>query len=243
MRADATEVEAYVLHQRGYRETSALLEMFTRSSGRIGVVAHGVSGPKAAARRAVLQPWQPLRARVAWRGELGRLIDCDVTGPALQMRGDAALAAFYLNELLCRLLPRQEPCEPLFWRYAATLGALEQADSALADLLRWFERDLLAALGYALAAECDIDGGAIDPAGRYRCDLDAGTVRLPADHPGGIAGSALLALRDSLPASPREAVEQRRLLRSLLQGLLGGGRLCSWDLLSELRQLGTGDSG
>jgi DNA repair protein RecO (recombination protein O) len=224
---------AYVLHARAYRETSLLLELLTLDNGRIGAIARGVRSARGQPLRAALQPLQPLQVSLRGRGELPLLVGAEVQGSAAVLVGDALLAAFYLNELLVRLLPRSDPMPVLFWRYAECLGELG-GGAPLGWTLRRFERDLLQALGYALQLELEADGETpLDADGWYRYHPQQGAV--PARAGGSaVPGAALLALgADEMPP-PELQLPLRRLLRGLLAEHLGGRELRSWGLLTEL---------
>ncbi|HQZ32536.1 MAG TPA: DNA repair protein RecO, partial [Arenimonas sp.] len=133
---------AFVLHTRPWRETSLIVEMLTRDHGRVAVIARGVQGAKRHPLRAALQPLQWLRVDFLPRGELGRLVQAEALDAAPMLQGETLMAAFYVNELLLRLLPRQDPAPALFERYAEVRQALAGSDP-LAWTLRRFERDLL----------------------------------------------------------------------------------------------------
>ena len=228
---------AFVRHARPWRETSLIVELLTRDHGRVGVVARGVQGAKRHPLRAALQPLQCLRADFLPRGELARLLQAEAVDAAPRLSGDALMAAFYVNELVLRLLPRQDPAPDLYLRY----GELRQAlagPGPLAWTLRRFERDLLELLGYGLPLDQGEDGERIDPAGRYRLDPERGPVRDRAHDAGSTSGAALLALAaDRLPPAEQLA-ELRSALRGVLQVHLGPQKLKSWGLLSELARLG-----
>ncbi len=227
---------AYILHARPYRETSLLLEAFTRDHGRIGVIARGVRGAKGQALRAVLQPFQPLLLAWGGRGDLMRMTGAEPAGAALALEGSALLSAFYLNELVLRLLPRGEAQIALFWRYAECLGLLAEGAHAPGWELRRFERDLLAAAGYALELETEADGGrALDSEMRYRFDPVSGPYQVrDAPVPGTISGAALLALGEDRVPDAVGLRELRRLMRDVLRHHLGGRELRSWQVLADL---------
>lgn len=228
---------AYVLHARPYRETSLLLEVFTRDHGRIGMVARGVRGARGQALRVVLQPLQPLLLSWSGRGELMRLSVAEPAGAALTLSGHGLLAAFYLNELVLRLLPRGEAQTELFWRYAQCLGQLADDTASQAWELRRFERDLLAAAGYALELDAEADGGgALDPEARYRFDPLSGPqrVREGTGAAGSVSGAALLALGEDRKPDAPALRELRRLMREVLRHHLGGRELRSWQVLADL---------
>ena len=154
---------AFVLHARPWRETSLLVEVLSATHGRLGLVARGVTSPKRHLLRAALQPLQHIRFDAVLLGELAQLRAAEALDAAPRLGGQAQLAAFYVNELVLRLAPRQDPLPDLVQAYARTRLALAGAES-LAWTLRRFERDLLGALGVGFELDADGDGVPIDPA-------------------------------------------------------------------------------
>jgi DNA repair protein RecO (recombination protein O) len=225
----------YVLHARPWRETSLLLECLTAEHGRIGLIARGVRGAHTPTARADLQPLRRLRLSYSRQGELGRLHAAELV--ALHaLGGEALLAALYVNELLVRLLPREDAHARLFAQYATLLAQLEGV-RASAWLLRRFERDLLDALGYAPLLDREAETGAPVQAGlRYVYAPERGPLRWQAQSDGAaLRGSALLALaRDQMPDA-QDLRDLRRLLRALISAHLGGRDLASWSLAGLAR--------
>ncbi len=232
---------AYVLHARPWRETSLLVEVLSENHGRIGLVARGVQGPKRHVLRAALQPLQHVRIDAVQFGELAQLRGAEALDAAPLLAGETALAAFYLNELVLRLAPRQDPLPELFDAYGRARVRLG-AGAPLGWSLRQFERDLLDALGLGLAFDVDGDGVAIDPAARYRLDPEHGPRRLHSDRGhedrrDAATGRALLALASDRMPETEDVSGLRRALRPVLLHHLGGRGLNSWDLLGELNRL------
>ena len=118
---------AFVLHARPWRETSLLIELLTDQHGRVGAVARGVTGAKQQAKRAALQPWQHIEFDALPKGELWTLSRWEAVDAAPRHVGDAALAGFYVHELLLRLLPRQDAVPEVFARYAQLRDELRRA--------------------------------------------------------------------------------------------------------------------
>lgn len=232
---------AFVLHARPWRETSLLVEVLSAAHGRIGLVARGVSGPKKHVLRAALQPLQSIRFDAVQKGELAQLSAAEAVDAAPLLQGDAALAAFYVNELCLRLAPRHVPQPELHAAYAQVRERL-RACGPLAWTLRRFERDLLEALGVGLAFQVDGDGTDIDPAARYRLDPEEGPRRLRSERVGErrdtATGSALLALAADLQPGSEDLASLRLPLRTVLLHHLGGRGLKSWEMLGELGRLG-----
>lgn len=226
---------AYILHSRAWRETSLLLDAFTRDFGRVALLARGVRGARARLPRSVLEPLQPLSVAWSGRGELRTLTAAEPEGNAHALRGHRLLSAMYVNELMVRLTARDDPNPGLFERYAVLLDELA-ATRSLAWNLRRFERDLLAALGYALQLETTADRGEpIDPACAYDYLPEQGPLAAGNAVDGvRVRGSALLALAaDAEPAAAEDLAALRRLMRALIGAHVGERGLQSWRVLAE----------
>ena len=224
---------AFVLHRRDYRNTSLLLDVFSARFGRLGLVAKGARRRSAPA-GPLLQPFRPLLLSWSGRGELLTLTGVEVAAAAIDLGGSALLCGFYVNELLQRVLARDDPHLALFDQYTGSLQALAAGANGQADeaaTLRQFELCVLQELGYGLVLDhCVDDGSLINPHARYRVSPDSGP-RYPdsaAAGEGGQAettapllhGSTLLGLADGELdlVGQREA---RALLRAALRPLLG----------------------
>ena len=240
-----TAEPGFVLHARAYRETSLLVEVLSQEHGRVGLLARGVRGPKRHVLRAALQPMQHIRFDAMQRGELAQLQAAEALDAAPLLAGDAALAGFYLSELLLRLAPRLDPHPGLYTTYAATRERLRAHGGDRAGLgwiLRRFERDLLDELGFGLSFDVDGEGAAIDAAARYRLDPEHGPRRLLSDRgqgerDGAATGRALLALAADRRPEDEDLAGLRRALRPVLAHHLGGRGLKSWELMAALGRL------
>lgn len=228
---------AFVLHARPWRETSLLVEVLSLDHGRLGLVARGVQGQKQHVLRAALQPLQHIRLGAVLRGELAQLRGAEALDAAPRLSGDAMLAGFYVNELVLRLAPRQDPSPELYDAYAKVRQRLPEA--ALAWNLRRFERDLLDAIGLGFAYDTDGDGHGIEPAARYRLDPEHGPRRLhhdgaAADRTDAATGAALLAMAADVAPGTADMASLRRALRGVLRHHLGPRALKSWELAASL---------
>lgn len=242
---------AFVLHRRPYRETSLLLEVFTRGYGRLGLLAKGARRPSRQALGGVLKPFQELLIGWSGRGELPVLTGAEPHGEAIELGGEALYCGFYMNELLLRLLHRHDPHEGLFDDYRTALAALgpqpgAQGPGGQEAVLRVFEKRLLAAIGYGLVLDRDIsDGSPIEPSAVYDYIPERGPVRLADGTGNGIAshsesvrvrGATLRGLQDeTLDAEGLR--EAKRLLRSALARHLGPRPLVSRELYARLRAM------
>ena len=208
--------EAFVLHTYPYRETSLLVEAFTRSAGRVGLVARAARRPRSPM-RGVLMAFQPLYLSWFGKGELKTLAKAEWVGGQAMLHADALLCGFYLNELLVRLLAREDPHEALFDRYRDALKKLAAGEPS-APILRAFEKGLLKELGYAMVLDREAASGrAIDPGALYTYDPERGPVALN----GGwselqIAGSSLLDLARDDFSDPRTLAQAKSLMRTLI---------------------------
>ncbi|HIE54182.1 MAG TPA: DNA repair protein RecO, partial [Chromatiaceae bacterium] len=154
-------IPAYVLHRRLYGDNSLLLEVFTLEEGRIPLIARGAAGGKSR-RRGMLQPFVPLLLNWRGRGSVKTLASTETASTAHVLKGRFLYSGFYVNELIMRLLPRNEPIPLLFGHYRATLDRLGQ-ERPLEETLRHFELRLLEELGYAPDLKREASGRPLSP--------------------------------------------------------------------------------
>jgi DNA repair protein RecO (recombination protein O) len=238
--------EAFVLHTYAYRETSLIVETFTADHGRVAMVARGAKRPRSET-RGLLQAFQPLLLSWSGTGELKTLVKAEWGGGLPLPRGAALLCGFYLNELLLKLLAREDPHGALFQDYRAALAALSgrATGGEQGAILRRFELRLLAELGYALPLTQDADSGAaIDPHARYHYDFGRGPRALAvpiAREPGrrypAIRGATLLGLAANAYPDADTAAEAKRLMRDVLDHYLEERRIFSRRVVQDLQAL------
>jgi DNA repair protein RecO (recombination protein O) len=207
---------AFVLHRRAYRETSLLVEFFTRHHGRVGAVARGARRGRSPL-AGLLQPFRPLTVGWSGRGELGTLIGVDPGGHAPLPPGDRLLCGLYVNELVMGFIARGDTNEPLFDRYRQFVRDLAGSGDRQ-QLLRLFERDLLTSLGYDLGLLSEADTGrSIEPDCWYRYELERGLVRTsgPGDERA-YAGRSLIELARGQFSDAASFRDARRLLATAI---------------------------
>ncbi len=227
-RPAASLVPAFVLHRYPYRDSSFLVEVFSADTGRVGLVARGVRRPKSRW-RGMLEPLSPLLLSWSGRGDLKTLTQAESAGAPIALRGEPLLAAFYVNELLLRLLARDDPHEPLFALYVETLHELREQRTAPA--LRRFEKRVLEALGYGVDFTVEAGGATpVESGRRYRVDPDAG----PIPDPHGVDGEVLCQLADEA-FDEDSGGDMRRILAALLRPHLGAKPMKTAALLRALR--------
>ena len=169
---------AYVLHTRAYRETSLLLDAFSRDYGRVALLARGARRPHSTL-RGLIMAFQPLELSWSGKGEVLTLMKAEWQGGQPLLAGQSLFCGYYLNELLLRLLPREDAHIRLFDHYRHILQRLgepvarqETAESGL----RSFERALLSELGYGLTLDRDHRGEPIAAAAHYHYEIERGPV-------------------------------------------------------------------
>ena len=214
--------QAYVLHQRSYRNTSQLLDCLSEHHGLVSLVAQG-SRRAGKGQRAILQPFLLLRVSWVRRGELGRLTHAELAETQPSLAGRSLLAGYYLNELLLRLLAKGDANAALFGSYRRCLTELGST-SAVARSLRLFELNLLEALGYGIALDCDVDTGEpLEPDLSYRFEAERGACLHRETGPGPevFLGRDLIALREGRLDDEQALRAAQRLLSELLDFYLG----------------------
>jgi DNA repair protein RecO (recombination protein O) len=231
---------AYVLHSYPFRETSLIVEVFSRDFGRMALLARGARRPRAAI-RGLLMAFQPLEIAWAGKGEVLTLMKAEWQGGQPLLAGEALFCGYYLNELLMHLLPREDPHERLFGRYAEMLahlagdplGKVREAD------LRRFEKALLQELGYGLTLNHDSDGAPIDPDAYYTYRMEQGPVRL--EHDAGaaqvVSGRTLCDLDAEDFSDQRSRQESKALMRTLMAYYLAGKELETRKIFKEMQEL------
>ncbi len=139
---------AFLLHSRPYRDTSLLVDFITQDFGRMSAVAKGVRSPKSKS-RALLQPFIPLIINLSGKSELKTLGQVESQANSVALKHKALFAALYVNELLVRLIHKQDSDVEMFSLYEETLINLSN-NPDIEPVLRKFELNLLELLGYAI---------------------------------------------------------------------------------------------
>jgi DNA repair protein RecO (recombination protein O) len=245
--AAASAQVAYVLHRYDWSESSLIVDLYTRELGRVVVAAKGAKRPTSQM-RAVLRPFQRLHAtlgRAAQGAEVHNLRAAEWAGGVPVAGGDALFSGFYLNELLMKLLAREDPHPALWDAYAATLGRLGSDEEAPA--LRAFELRLLREIGLLPdLAHVTATQAPVQPGSAYVVHAESGLATGAAGAAGAIAGADLLALQAALDGDDLAALQRacgqpaaalRRLLRELLAYHLGAAPLRTRQVLLQLQPL------
>ncbi|SRR5688572_450297 len=237
----ADQEAGYVLHTYPYKETSLIVEAFTRHLGRVAVLARGARRPRSAM-RGMLLSFHPLRLSFSASAELGNLLAVEWAGALQPLAGQGLMCGFYLNELLLRLVPRDDPHEALFDAYRQALERLSTLPDASA-VLRGFEKRLLAELGYAPMLDHDAASHPIDPERLYAYEPERGpspvngAVNRTRSGALVVRGRTLIDLAADDYSDPATREEARNLMRALIGERLHGQVLHTRAVLRELSDL------
>jgi DNA repair protein RecO (recombination protein O) len=240
MRGKVNAQPAYVLHTYPYRETSLIVQAFTRDFGRVALIARGARRPRSAL-RGLMMAFQPLELAWTGKGEVFTLLKAEWQGGLPLLSGQALFCGYYINELLMHLLPREDAHEALFEHYGEmlnSLGAVGSGKVQEADL-RCFEKALLQELGYGLMLAHDAADQPLLPEQHYAYEIERGPIALgdPGDSPLCVRGQTLLDMHRDDFSDKRSRSEAKTLMRSLLNHYLGGVELESRKIFKELQEL------
>jgi DNA repair protein RecO (recombination protein O) len=226
---------AFVVHRYDWSESSLILETFTRHHGRVTLVAKGAKRPSSNF-RPVLLPLQPLRITYSGDAEIRTLKGAEWVGGHIMPMGEALLSGYYLNELLLRLLARDDPHPRLFDLYTQVVQVLASGhqsghEGTIAPVLRAFELLLLKDIG--LLPDLNLQTLTFSPLQAdvaYSLVAEGGLREQSAQERAGLSGSVWQQLFDSLNhEAPMAATlrvcaelpsEQRNALQAQLRALL-----------------------
>lgn len=221
----------YILHSRDYRESSLILEIFSREFGRVSLVAKGAKRNK---KRQAINYNLYQKYHISWvsKSELGTLVDIDLANLMKSLKPGQIMTGFYMNEIILRLLHKHESHTELFDSYDTTISKL-LIDEPEQILLRYFEKTLLQSLGYGVVLDHDVQTGeAIIAEEDYFYVFDFGpSIETRNVRPGiKISGKTLLELNTETLLDPENINEAKMLFRSILNQYLGDKPLASRQL-------------
>ena len=232
------EQAAFVLHSYPYRETSLIIEVFSRQQGRVALIARGARRPRSAL-RGLLMSFQPLTLSWFGKHELRTLHKAEWQGGQPQLQGTALLCGFYLNELLLNLMVRDDAHEQLFDYYQHTLQRLAH-ESDHAAVLRCFEKHMLQELGYALLLGHEAGSNEpINPAVTYHYVVERGAVRTGGHMAEGLPllGKTLQDMDADDYRDATSAQQSKQLMRMLLNHHLAGKTLHTRELIKDIQKI------
>lgn len=233
----------FVLHRYAYRETSFIIDIFTQHHGRISVIAKGVRNPKSPL-KGLLQPFMPLHINAKGKSQLKTLTLCELYNSPIQLTDTGLISGLYLNELLMRLLHKEEISQHLFLIYHSTLLALEGKKN-VEKSLRVFEKNLLETLGYALPLLHEAETHReIEPENYYKFIPEHGlelyitpeaSSQSQVRDTSVFLGDNLIAIHHDKFNTPEILLAAKKLMRLALMPLLGNKPLKSRELFKSMK--------
>lgn len=227
----------FVLHSYPYKESSLIIEVFTRQYGRVALLAKGAKRPHSQLRGA-LQTFQPLTFSWSGKSELQTLTGAEWVGGMRPLEKNALLCGFYLNEIIIKLIMRDDPQPVLFDDYVATINQLAYAESA-PIVLRKFELNLLKTAGVVGDLSfCTKQLAPVCQSALYTVDPEAGTRPIEANEVGlKIHGKTLLDMQEQDYSDITTQQQSKLLMRSLLTHHLHGMPIHTRQILIDLQNL------
>jgi len=223
----------FVLHTYPFKETSLIVELFTQPMGRVSVVAKGARRPRSSL-RGMLQSFQLLQATWSGNQELKTLHSIEWSSALISLEGDALVCGFYMNELLLRLLPREDPHEKLFEYYSESISQLSTG-MELAVTLRQFELRLLQECGYQVPLDRDINGNVIEQGANYFYEVGYGPSKVKKKVSDiMLRGKTLIDMATNRYDDAATLKQSKQLMRHLIAFYLGDKPLNSKKLFNEL---------
>lgn len=224
----------FILHRWPYRESSLLLEVFTRDYGRLGLIAKG-SRRKKSQSQGLFSPFKPLLIGWTGRGELPVLTGIEQAGFMPQLSGGGVGCGYYINELILKLLHRHDAHEALFDKYQELMFALTNRQDPFI-VLRVFEKHLLQKIGFGLVLDHDAETGeAISKDSAYRYFPQKGPVQVSESGSDVIRGSTLIALQKEEFPTREDQIQARMLTRFLIDLQLNGKSLRARRVMREMK--------
>ncbi len=228
---------AFVLHSYPYKETSLIVDVFSRDYGRVPLIAKGAKRPHSQL-RGVLQTFQPLQLGWTGQSEVRTLTTAEWVGGLLPLERSALLCGFYLNELMVKLLARDDPHPALFDHYVSALNQLAH-DEPAAIVLRQFELALLKETGVAASlATVAATGDPVEPDLLYVIDPERGPREaLASDTAPVVNGKTLIDMEAGDYTDATTQQQSKFLMRYLLSYHLNGAPLNTRQILIDLLHL------
>ena len=173
----------YILHQKPYGESRSLIYLFSEEWG----VVHGIGKKN-------LPLFVPIQFFGNGKNSLKTFSQSQILQNHITLTGQSLYAGMYLNEILQKLLPVEEPFAEIWQAYQQCVANMAtlfvdpvQSPYDMTRLkwyLRRFENVLFEQLGYGFDFAKDALGDLIAPSQRYQYQLQQGFMPvLPLDKP------------------------------------------------------------
>jgi len=237
-RINLDQQHSVVLHSYHYQNSSLIVNFFLKNHGKVSAIAKGVNTKKSGGNHSVLlQPFQSTIVSLTGKQELLILKNIEATDIHWQLSGKALYCAYYINELLLRLLPSYSDCSDIFILYNKVMTILASGLEYFEAPLRFFELKLLEFLGYGLNLEFDCESDAsINRDKNYYYVLYSGASenKPMASQYLVISGQSLLDLAHNQLSNPQSLQQSKQLLKWALAEHLGHQPLKSREIFKQL---------
>ena len=221
---------AYILHLQRYRESSLIIDVLTRDLGRISLIGKGVRKTKSKT-IGLLRPFAALSLSFVGKSDLKTLTDVETIGLPTELSGLALYCGFYINELICLFLHKDDPHPEVFQDYRQCLLGMAQGTQIEATL-RTFELNLMDNIGYGINLGYDLHHQkpvALNK--KYRFNKEAGLIE---DVEGQFSGAALKAMEEKNFEDPQILSEAKLLMRTVIDAHLQGKQLKSRSVINSI---------
>ena len=216
--------DAYIVHQRPYKETSTIIDAFTEQHGRMSYVVKGSKNHKVKNNKwQILQPFNQLKLSWLGKGDLKTLTACEAQAIPQRLLGVALYSGLYVNELIYHCLKPNDASPMLFIDYQHCIAGLN--NGVIEPSLRQFEIQLLQELGYGIDFQYQADGNFLIEEQSYRYHLQQGFI--PSQTADAVKGSQLLAIAARAWDNKSVLADAKKILRPLIHQLLNGKTLKS----------------
>jgi DNA repair protein RecO (recombination protein O) len=221
---------AYILHQQNYRESSLIIDALTRDYGRISLIAKGVRKAKSKT-AGVLRPFVALSLSYLGKSDLRTLTDAEMLDQTNELPGLSLYCGFYINELVCNFLHKDDPHPEVFQDYQDCLKQLALG-LHIEAALRMFELNLMDNIGYGVQLDYDLHHEKPITANKqYVFTKDDGLIE---DVNGQFSGSALLAMQQKRFDEPHVLSVAKLLMRAVIDSHLQGKQLKSRAVINNI---------
>ena len=143
---------AFIIHSRSYGETSVILDLLTEKNGMISVILKGAKRRKDVSQ---LQPSREFLINIS-KASLPLLIKYELN-KSYAIKKDYILLIIYFNELIYRLIPKNQPQKTLYNFYRNYMSYMSTTDDHQDSVIIGFELLILKNIGYAVNSEISID--------------------------------------------------------------------------------------
>ena len=221
---------AFILHQQNYRESSLIIDVLTRDFGRISLIAKGVRKAKSKF-AGILRPFVAVSLSFVGKSDLRTLTEAESIGLPNELSGLTLYCGFYINELVCNFLHKDDPHPEVFEDYQECLSQLAQG-LQIEAALRLFELNLIGHIGYGVQLGYDsYHQKPIASNKKYSFNGDDGMVE---DSDGPFPGFALLAIEQKQFDDTRVLSVAKLLMRTIIDSYLQGKQLKSRAVINDI---------